>query len=297
MKTRRQGFTLVEMIVVISIIGIIAAAVAVFLRLPLQSYQDAQRRAAISDAADTVFIRLKRDLQTALPNSVRVTSVGAVVYLEFLAVRTGGRYRAEVPQVPVASNPPVTCPDTDGDTFANENVLQFGVADTCFTTLGALPDFATIAAGAAGDYVVAYNLGPGFLDANAYETGAATGGNKSRITAVNAGVSGENVIQFELNIFKLESPGRRFQIVSGPVSYVCDPGAGTLRRVTGYAITAVQPAPAGGDLLAQGITACSMTYNVVNQRNSVVAIALGFSDPVSATKVSLFQEVQLGNVP
>ena len=91
------GYTLVEMVVVIAITGIIAAAVAVFLRLPLQSYQDAQRRAAITDAADTAFTLIKRDLQTALPNSVRVTNAGAVFYLEFLQVRSGGRYRADSP--------------------------------------------------------------------------------------------------------------------------------------------------------------------------------------------------------
>src|SRR3954454_6592125 len=90
------GFTLVEMVTVIAITGIVAAAVAVFLRVPLQADQDAQRRAVISDAADTAFSRIKRDLQTALPNSVRVPSVGAAFYLEFLEVRAGGRYRSQL---------------------------------------------------------------------------------------------------------------------------------------------------------------------------------------------------------
>ena len=158
------------MVAVIAITAIIAAVVAVFIRLPLQEYQDAQRRAEITDAADTAFTRIKRDLQTALPNSVRVTNVGAVFYLEFLQMRTGGRYRSDAPSPAVASSVN-TCPDLAPlDGFADENVLQFGVADTCFTSLGTLPNLATIVANS--DIVVVYNLGTGFSNADAYAAGA-----------------------------------------------------------------------------------------------------------------------------
>ena len=85
-RPAHAGFTLVEMIAVIAMTAVLATGAAVFLRLPLQAYQDAQRRASISDTADTAFAVLKRDLQTALPNSVRVTSVGA-------GIRGNGRCR------------------------------------------------------------------------------------------------------------------------------------------------------------------------------------------------------------
>lgn len=290
------GFTLVEMIVVIAITGILAAAAGVFLRMPLQSYQDAQRRAAISDAADTAFIRLKHDLQTALPNSVRVTSAGSVFYIEFLQTRTGGRYRAAAPTPAVATGA-ATCPDVDGNGFANENVLEFGVADTCFTTLGALPDLAALVPDS--DFVVVYNLGPGFTEANAYASGPATGGNKSLLTATATGSGGENVIRFQSHTFPLESPGRRFHVISGPVTYVCDPAAGTLRRFSGYAISAVQPTPPAGTsaLLAQGITACTVVYDQVNERTGVVSIWLRFADPSGGARAELLQQVQVSNVP
>jgi MSHA biogenesis protein MshO len=121
---------------VIAITGVLSAAVAVFMRAPLQAYQDVQRRASVSDAADTAFALLKRDLQTALPNSVRVTNAGTVFFLEFLQTRTGGRYRAEDP-VPAAAATANTCADGNANAIADENVLQFGVADTCFTITSA----------------------------------------------------------------------------------------------------------------------------------------------------------------
>ncbi len=292
MTDRGCGFTLVEMVTVMAITAIVATATAVFLRLPLQAYQDAQRRAAITDAADTAFVHIKRDLQTALPNSVRVTSAGAVFYLEFLPMRTGGRYRTAL----ASSSPALACDAVVGDALGD--VLAFGVSDTCFTTLGDIPNRASIVN---TDFVVVYNLGPGYSNADAYASGAVTGGNKSLIVSAAAGSGGGNVIRFASNTFNLESPGRRFQVISGPVSYVCDPGAGTLRRISDYAIAATQPAPPAGTtaLLAQNITACTITYdqNVINQRVGVVSLWLGFADATSATALNLFQQVQVSNVP
>lgn len=297
-KTRAAAFTLVEMLAVIAMTGVLAAVVAVFIRAPIQAYQDSQRRASLSDAADTAFSIFKRDLQTALPNSVRVTTAGSVFYLEFLQVRTGGRYRADdtLPSTPSGAN---TCADTDGDALANENVLQFGVADTCFTTIGAVSNFSAVQSG--NDFVAVYNLGPGYSGGDAYASGNATGGNKSLITAKNAGAGGENVLTFQSNTFTLESPARRFHIVSGPVSYVCDPTAGTLQRVAGYAIAAAQPTPPAGttSLLARNINGCTITYdqNAVNQRTGVVAMWLRLADPSGGANVNLFEQVQVANEP
>ena len=298
-KVPPVGFTLIEMVTAMTIMAIIAASVAVFLRLPLQAYQDAQRRAVLTGAADTAFTLLKRDLQKALPNSVRITTAGADFYLEFLQIRAGGRYRAEAP-VPGVAAGVNTCPDSDADTFAGENVLQFGAADTCFTTLGALAELGTIVPNT--DFVVVYNLGPDYVGANAYATGPATGGNKSLITAVAAGAGGENVVSFESITFPLESPGRRFHVISGPITYVCDTTAGTLRRVSGYAIAAAQPVPPVGGTSArvsQGIIACTVTYdqNAINQRTGIVSIWLRFADPAGGANVNLFQQVQVSNVP
>jgi MSHA biogenesis protein MshO len=296
-SSRDRGYTLVEMIAAMAITAIVASAIAVFMRLPLQGYQDAQRRASLTDAADTAFARIRRELQGALPNSVRVTNAGGVFYLEFLQTRVAGRYRADS-ATPAAASGAGTCPDANGDGFADENILQFGGADTCFTTLGPLADLAAIVPGS--DFLVVYNLGSGFSGGDAYASGNATGGNKSRITAVSAGAGGENRLTFQSNTFELESPARRFHVVSGPVTYVCDPAAHTLTRYSAYAISAAQPTPPAGTgtLLAQDIDGCTMTYdqNVINQRMGVVSIWLRLTDTDSAA-INLFQQVQVNNVP
>jgi MSHA biogenesis protein MshO len=297
-RSSDAGFTLVEMIAVIAIIAVLASGVAVFLRLPLQAYQDAQRRASMTATADGAFSLIKRDLQNALPNSVRVTSVGPTFYLEFLALRTGGRYRADSPQ-PAAPATASTCPDTNADGLADENVMIFGVAETCFASLGAIPALASIVPNV--DFVAVYNLGPGFPGADAYASGAATGGNKSRITAAAAGAGGENVVMFQPHTFALDSPARRFHVIAGPVSYECDPVAGTVRRFDGYPIAAAQPAPpaAGSALVAQGVTGCTMVYDqsAAHRREGVVSVWLRLADPGGGGAVSLFQQVQVNNVP
>ena len=66
-----RGFTLLEAVLVIVITGIIAAIVAVFIKLPVDSYLDSARRAELTDVADTAVRRMARDIHLALPNSVR----------------------------------------------------------------------------------------------------------------------------------------------------------------------------------------------------------------------------------
>lgn len=291
----QSGFTLVEMIVAITITAILSGIVVLFIKVPLDSYFDVSRRAELTDAADLAVRRATREVQGALPNSVRVTSVAGVTYLEFLAVRTGGRYRAQ------PSGGTLGC-------SSGNDTLEIGLVDSCFRTMGAIPGRAGIVTGS--DSVVVFNLGPGFTGANAY---AAANLNRSVINATaDGGASNEDRIEFDARTFQLASPSQRFFVISGPVTYVCAPaaGGGTLARYWGYAIQEAQPndftaAPLNGAanaLLATGVTACTIIYDAsaAASRNGVVSISLTLTrtDPNNITEsVSLFSQAHVVNSP
>jgi MSHA biogenesis protein MshO len=276
MRAPAGGFTLTEAIVVIAITGILAAVVAVFIQRPVQGYFDTTRRAQLADAADTALRRMTRDLRLALPNSVRLANDGnGRSYLEFLLTRGGGRYRAE------------------RTAAGTGNPLDFVAGSASFDFIGPLRPVA------ASDEIIVFNLGPGFAQADAYQNGS-----NNRAGAAFAGAG--SVVLDASKIFPFESPGKRFHVVEGPVSYVCDPAAGEIRRYWGYAIAAIQPqqaelSAAPNAALVREVSACSFVYapNVLAQRNGLVSLSVTLTSvaPGGNESVWLFQQAHVSNVP
>jgi len=276
------GFTLTEAIIVIVITGIIAAVVAVFIRSPVRGYFDSTRRAQLSDLADTALRRVTRDLRLALPNSVRVTSTGGSVYLEFLLTKGGGRYRAET------------------DAGGGGDVLEFAspASPYRFDVLGYMPTKPV----AVGDAIAVYNLGPGFGASDAY---LGTAGNLRTVS----GVSGNTITVTPATAFPQPSPAARFHVVEHAVTYACtpnagDPSTGELRRYWGYPVASAQPtsfSSGSNAVLSTGVAACSFVYNpsAVAMRNGVVSVALTLTQTSagSSESVTLVQEAHVSNMP
>jgi len=253
---------MIEMIVVIAIVAIIGSMVAVFLRAPLESYVAQDRRAGLADAADTALRRMGRDLRLALPNSVRVDQVGGVYYLEYLGTRTGGRYRAQ----------------------GGGDILDFTTSDSSFDVIGPAIAMQT------GDRIAVYNLGLNGADAWNGDTLADYAG--------AAGSVGNIIIAPKQ--FPLASPGSRFQVVEGPVSYVCDLTAGTLTRYWGYAASVGQPtsfaAATPRALLTHRVSACRLAYQPgVTERSGLVSVTLSLSQENES--VRLYATTQVSNQP
>jgi MSHA biogenesis protein MshO len=263
-----RGVTLIEMIIVIAITAIIASAVAVFIGRPVEGYADAARRAEMTDIADTALRRITRDLRAALPNSIRITQVGSVYYLEYLESTGGGRYRAQV------------------DNNGLGNILDFTTADGSFDVIGTMPTFV------GGESIVIYNLANSGASANAYvgDNRAAYSSNAPPTITLTAAKQ-----------FPFPSPGKRFQVVDYAVTYVCNPPAGELRRYWNYGIVDPQQTPPGAGLnalLASNVVACSFTYatsGTAQLREGVVSLSLKIQE--GNEWIQLFQQVHVSNVP
>ena len=273
------GFTLAEAVIVIVILGIISAAVAVFIRGPVDAYFDVSRRAELTDAADAALRRMARDLQRALPNSVRVAGActgASPCYLEYIPVVAGGRYRAEL------------------DEFGAGDTLDFtNNSDTTFDLIG--PNILLPAATPL--WLVVYNLGiPG---ASAYSGDSAATDVRRPYVGGGGSVS---AIGFNSSVvLPFESPARRFHLVSSPVSYACQPSpaGGSLARHDSYGFPASQPLPPGGtsSLLASQVTSCSFTYSTLEVARSAGLVSLSLGITSEGESINLFHQVHVSNVP
>jgi MSHA biogenesis protein MshO len=280
-RARQQGFTLVELIMVIVIMGVIGGMVSVFMRSPIDAYFSTARRASLADAADSTLRRMSRDIRKALPNSIVVA--GDAKCVDFIPTKTGGRYRAD-------------------NTSAG---LDFGSADTSFNMLGSNPTDVdqTIQT---GDVVVVYNQGITGSDAYA---------NPSDTTAVITGVAAavganpaETTIGIASKLFPLASPGNRFQVVPATervVSYACT-AQGTLVRAVNTASFAKNCQTSGTitasgtvrvSVLAQKVDqgACSFVYDSNAQRDGLLRLRLQMTD--SGETVSLQHQIHVDNTP
>ncbi len=316
-----QGFTLIELVVTIVLTALIMGTL-VFFSYPLRQGVDLTARADLTDAADTALRRVGRDARLALPNSIRVaTDASGRAYLEFLAVRTAGRYRAEGQGAGGGSL--ANCPSDDATLSPlqpNNDQLTFDVsADTCFKTIGIVPDRATIVTGS--DSLVLNNLGTGFTGQDAYATGSPPATNRTLVTGASDDAAlAQSQIQFSSVTFTRtlhDSVGKRFFVISGPVSYVCDPVAGTLTRYWNYAIRAnlcvgqagapclgssnTPAAGASSALLASQVSACQFNYSQnASSQAGLLTMLLTLSKAVSSgtpESVSLYEGVHVNNVP
>jgi MSHA biogenesis protein MshO len=273
----QRGFTLMEAVLVIMLTGVGAAMVGVFIRAPITGYVDQARRAELSDAADTALRRIAREVQRALPNSVRVDATGKV--LEFLPVSDGGRYRA----APEA--------DLSGD------FLDFdSTTDGSFQVLGPNVDVAS------GSHLVVYNLGLPGADAYSGESRRALTSTGSGLSTLSYTVGGTQ--------FPFASPSNRFQVIATPVTFLCSPldaaGDGSLRRYGGYPIQAAQPTSAsaaplsglsGNDnaLLTNNAASCTFDLSAASERNGLLTLTLTLSS--GGESVVLMHQLHLDNSP
>ena len=279
-----RGFTLIELVITIAVGSVVVAFMALFIVMPMDAYTAQTRRAALVDASDSALRFMARDLESSLPNSVRITTSGTVTALELLATADGARYQDGGP----LSNPAL--------------VLDFTAPDGAFATT--VPFTQLTLPWTSNAYSLSiYNVGvPG---ANAYQMANVITPAGTTITISAGATANQNLVTLSPAFqFAFGSPEKRVYLVSGPVSYLCDTAAGTLTRYSGYAIESAQPANAAAlsaagaaaALVAASVGGCQFTYSSgTAERNALATLTLQITQ--SGESVQLLNEVQVVNAP
>ena len=270
------GFSLIELIIVIAILGILSASVGVFIANPVRAYFETIDRATLTDAGNSVIRRVMREVQAAVPNSARISTNGGTTFLEFVPIVDAGRYRAAASNNYPTQNDPLTVTDP---------------TDSSFQVLGPTVNVP------AGSQLVVLNLGYG--NANLY-----TGTNIRTVTSI--GPAQQTITFTPTTVWPGDSPGYRFYIVNGAVTYACTPnasGTGTLTRYSGYAIQGSQPSATTGaplstatsSLVLDDVSGCTFTPGQVSVDLNAIQMTLQLTR--NSETVSLYSQVHAPNNP
>jgi MSHA biogenesis protein MshO len=281
--TRQRGFTLVELIVVMVIIGIIAGVLVLQLRPAMQSYLAIRQRANLTSQADAALRRIIGEVHTAVPNSLRYALESQQTQcIEFVPTKDGGRFRM-------------------AQDYTNVNqpqgaALVPGVPVTTFDTLTDLD-----ASVAPGDFVVVGNV-------NRDDVYAGTDvGTISAKAGPTPNVARNTITLQAATTFPAGYEGGRFLVVpkaERAVTYTCtmptSGATGTIVRVTGYAPNAApwKTCPTGPAILVAKVSDCSFLYHEsqgATQQSGYLQLRLGLTDGDESVKLTMGAHVE--NVP
>jgi MSHA biogenesis protein MshO len=276
----QRGFTLVELVIVIVLVGAIGAIFAMQLGPVIQGYVAVGKRAALTDQADTALRRVVLEVRAAVPNSLRL---GSAQCLELVPTIDGGRFR--------------TGPDV---TRAGSAFLDYDAAATEFDVV---TEFTTRPA--AGDLVVIGNQNPGDVYSRS---------NVSTISQVadNTGTEawrGPHRLTVTPTRIPFGYEDGRFVVVPGAgqaVSYVCSKagiengkGTGVLYRITRpIAPDQSCEVPANSPKLASNVASCAFIYSPnqgATQQSGFVQLQLTLADGGETVPLTLGAHVS--NVP
>ena len=289
-RNSQAGFSLMELIVVVVLLGLLAGGAGMLIVNPIEAYDDQVRRQRLVDQGEMALRQIARDVRRALPNSVRVIGVGSGAAVELVPTIDGARYRDEI----------------GGEFTTADDTLEFGGPDTRFNLLGFLNTFSAPAT-LTGLRLVIYNT-TSTPTAGIYADAAADL-NSGIVTSSTTMLNLDDempITEVEHRItmtpafrFTQQSPGQRVFVIDEPVSYVCNPLTGSIVRHSGYGFNAAQPAaPGGSDVatVASQLSGCNMSYSGgTSQRGGILTIGITIADGGEA--INLLHQVHVVNVP
>lgn len=271
---KHSGFTLIELVMVIVVLGIISVGSLSFISNSAQGLVDTAERQVLASTATIAVEKVLREVRRALPNSVRTFSDGSNECLELVPILHSSEYVS----IPTAS------------------------AATSFESIKFVTE-----AGTESGYVAVY---PNSL-ISVYDSGQSISSSTGTASTVS-GASTPNIelqtITFsdaEGYRFPTESPTKRFFLVDQPISF-CDDINGRLWRYQNYGfnLDSTSSIPTTGSdriLIADSLKSNSLAFKILPaqlQRNAVVRMTVVIERGGTSTEqVDITQEVQLRNVP
>lgn len=252
-----QGFTLVELIMVIALTGVVAVMISTVMSRPLQGFVDQARRAALTDLAATTLNRMARDIRLAVPNSLTVSGNR----IHFVAIEAAGRYRANL--VDHSADPPV-CTQAPCTIEILSPITPVSSSDR--------------------HWLIIYNVAAAEL----VDDAAVSVISPKAFTWSDGALSATLAKDFR---FKYASPQRRFYLAKESLTYRCDSGR-LLRSVSNN----LDGSDGSEALVVDSLSGCAFSYVPgSNTRNGLVTLRLSLSK--EGETITLVQQVHVDNAP
>ena len=270
----QQGFTLIEIIMVIVILSVLSLGSVQFISFGAQGYVDTVRRSELSATATIVNEKISRLVRDALPGSVRVNSTADC--LEFVPVLSASRYV----QAPIVGSP------------VSNTVVHMVPVDSALDQVGFLAIYPVT-----DDVNDIYDdvSSPGIVSNNTASVTGSSGG--ASIFTFSGGNSFEYI---------RGSPQKRVFLTDAPMAFCQDGSQLFFYRNYGFVgditnLAAALPTTVPNRLLvADNLLAGSAVFSILAaslRRNAIVAYEFEFEDSTNDESLAINQEVQIRNVP
>lgn len=282
-QTAAKGFTLVELVTVIIVLGIVSVGISGFIRTGVEIYNDSTERDQLLGDSRFVVERLTRELRMAVPNSARIkaNNSGTIQCIEFIPSEWVSFY---------------TSLSVLPDTTASATIVEFANNPADFQL-------------ESGDFAIVYPTNTFENNNDVYHL--ANGKRKQITSCVDTGADvgcstaddpdGTARLTFT-GAFKDHSPASRLYIARRTISYCASSNNRSIYRNEGN-ITEEQTIYTSGVLMAENINndflneqeAPFRVYEATLTRNSMVQILLAFER--NEEIVNFNSEVHVPNVP
>jgi MSHA biogenesis protein MshO len=258
---RHSGFTLVELIFVLVILGLVASMGSGFVVSALDTYKASSTRHQLLQRGRLVIEQMSRELRMALPNSLRTSASGNCI--EFMPVVAASQARSVVPDI--ANNRPVA---------SSIAVALFDLTSN-------------------GDHVVIAPLTSADVYTASNPAARTSLGSLSPGTHTSIPLGGNHR-------FTRNSASRRVYIGADPVRF-CLVGGGLLRYSNyGFSTSALTDSNPGGDsaIMSHAVSTSSQAFTLSagsEDRNTSAHIQLDFTR--DTLTLALQHQVLVRNVP